>query len=59
MYWWKKAAEQNIIAAQYNLGICYKNGDGVPQSNKEAKYWFRKAAAQGDRDAQIMLEKLQ
>ena len=41
-----------------NLGLYYMDGAGVPQSNKEAKYWFRKAAAQGFRDAQIMLEKI-
>ena len=27
--WYRKAAEQNDAGAQYNLGVCYANGDGV------------------------------
>src|ERR1035438_9886500 len=27
--WWRKAAEQNNAMAQYNLGLCYCDGEGV------------------------------
>ena len=37
--------------AQYNLGVCYYNGDGVAQSYAEAVKWFRKAAEQGYAEA--------
>ena len=33
---WKPLAEQGLAEAQYNLGLMYHNGDGVPQDYKEA-----------------------
>lgn len=41
------AAEQGNAAAQSNLGFMYDNGRGVPQSDTEAVFWYRKAAEQG------------
>ncbi|MDP4855337.1 MAG: SEL1-like repeat protein, partial [Schleiferiaceae bacterium] len=41
-------ADQGYAQAQYNLGIMYANGQGVPKSDKEAVKWYRKAAEQGD-----------
>ena len=29
--WYRMAAEQGIASAQYNLGVMYANGQGVPQ----------------------------
>jgi len=46
-YWWKKAAEQNHVVAQYKLGLLYKEGRGVPKDEEKAHYWFLKAAEQG------------
>jgi TPR repeat protein len=46
------AAEQGHVIAQYNLGVRYASGNGVPQSWEEAVKWFRMAADQGDADAQ-------
>ena len=43
----KKAAEQGDAQAQYNLGICYANGNGVEKNFSEAVKWWRKAAEQG------------
>jgi len=43
----RKAAEQGDAEAQYNLGVRYANGEGVPEDYKEAVKWFRKAAEQG------------
>ncbi len=43
----KPFAEQGDAKAQYNLGIMYGYGRGVPQNNKEAVKWYRKAAEQG------------
>ena len=45
------AAKAGDAAAQYNLGVCYYNGDGVPKDLTQAAYWFRKSAEQGDADA--------
>jgi TPR repeat protein len=33
--WYRKAAEQGHAEAQYNLGICFENGTGVPWANRE------------------------
>ena len=40
---------------QYNLGVMYLNGQGVPQDYAEAAKWYRKAAEQGDVDATRIL----
>ena len=38
--WYRKAAEQGHAEAQYNLGSCYDNGDGVAKDEIEAyAYW--------------------
>nr|WP_325799751.1 hypothetical protein [Acidithiobacillus ferriphilus] len=46
-YWYKKAAQQENISAEYTLGLMYANGQGVDKNNKAAIYWWQKAAAQG------------
>ena len=38
--------------AQYDLGLKYANGEGVPEDNAEAVRWFRMAAEQGLAEAQ-------
>ena len=53
-----KAAKQGDAEAQYNLGVCYRNGYGVEKNPAEAVKWLRKAADQGDAQAQAILEDL-
>ncbi len=48
-------AEQGLANAQFNLGLMYRKGQGVPQDDAEAARWYRKAAEQGDADAQYNL----
>jgi tetratricopeptide (TPR) repeat protein len=45
-------ADQGDVQAQYNLGVFYDHGLGVPQNNSEAVKWYRKAADQGEDRAQ-------
>ena len=40
-------AEQGDANAQYNLGVFYDNGLGVPQDKVHAYMWFNLSAAQG------------
>ena len=47
-----KAAEQGHADAQNNLGLMYKEGLAIPQSDYEAFKWFTEAAEQGHADAQ-------
>ncbi len=53
--WFRKAAEQGDVMAQYNLGIMYDVGRGVTQDYAEAVKWYGKAADQGDAKAQYNL----
>ena len=43
----RKAADMGYACAQYNLGYCYKYGDGVPRDLTISAEWYRKAAEQG------------
>jgi len=43
---WRPLAEQGDPEAQFNLGLLYLDGHGVPQSSVEAANWFRRAAEQ-------------
>ena len=45
-------AEQGDAEAQYDLGVMYDNGRGVPQDDAEAVRWYRLAADQGEALAQ-------
>lgn len=50
--WWRLAAEQGVAVAQFNLGVLYANGEGVPQDYGEALSWYQLAGEQGHSDAQ-------
>jgi TPR repeat protein len=50
-----RLAEQGDAKAQYNLGVMYRKGHGVPKNDAEAVNWYRKAAEQGYVDAQYNL----
>ena len=41
---------------QYNLGRSYFHGLGVPLDMEQAKYWVKKAAAQGHKNATAFME---
>lgn len=51
----RSRAEQGAVPAQFNLGLLYDSGRGVPQDHKEAAAWYRKAADRGYPAAQFNL----
>jgi TPR repeat protein len=53
--WYRLAAEQGNVFAQYELGRMYHNGTGVPKDYAEAAKWWRLAAEQGNAGAQSNL----
>ena len=53
-YWIKKAADQNLLPARYNLGILQNNGWGVPWNPFEAYRHFQYAANHGMEEAQYV-----
>jgi len=50
--WCQRAADSSLAWAQYNLGLMYRKGEGVAQSDAEAAHWYRLAANQNYPDAQ-------
>ena len=53
--WYRRAAEQGLTVAQYNLGSCYLRGSGVTQDDQKARQWYASAADQGFAHAQFEL----
>jgi len=52
---WQPLAEQGDARAQFDLGLLYENGDGVPRDYAKARQWYEKSAAQGVAKAQFYL----
>jgi uncharacterized protein len=48
-------ADQGNAVAQFNLGLMYEDGNGVPQDNAIAVSWYQKAADKRNVDAQSRL----
>ena len=55
---YRVAAQGGLAEAQRLLGEMLSIGKDVPKNIEEAVHWLRKAAEQGDRDAQTLLSKL-
>jgi TPR repeat protein len=49
--WYRKAADQGLAHAQFNLGARYVQGQGVPQDYVSAHMWLSLSAAQNNNDA--------
>jgi hypothetical protein len=52
---WTPLAKQGDADAQFNLGLMYRKGQGVPQDDKTAAKWWKLAAEQGNAAAQFNL----
>ena len=55
IHWYRLSAKQGFAAAQYNLGVMYDRGSGVPEDDAEAVRWYRRAAEQENAIAQFTL----
>ncbi len=53
-----KAAEQGDAQAQYDLGVMYDSGQGIPEDDVQAYAWLNVAAAQGFDSAQKVKERI-
>ena len=57
--WYRKAASQGFVDAQYALGLMYSDGYILlPEGDAAARRWFGKAAAQGHDEAAQKLASL-
>lgn len=52
---WRPLAEQGDARAQNNLGILFRNGEGLVQDFEQARAWLLRSAAQGHAQAQYSL----
>jgi TPR repeat protein len=52
---WLPLAQQGHVTAQFNLGVMYNHGQGVPQDYSQALLWYQRAAAQGNGQAKVHL----
>src|SRR5271165_5891031 len=53
--WFRKAADHDFAPAEYELGVCFANGQGMQKNQVEAVKWYLKAAAQNLAVAQYNL----
>lgn len=51
-HFYRISAELGHPTAQFNVGLMYEQGIGVPQNDQMAAGWYRLAADPGERDAQ-------
>jgi len=56
--WFEKAAERGVVDSQFNLGVLFESGQGLPQNINDAFVWYSIAAAQGDQFAKTRVETL-
>jgi len=52
---WRALADKGDAPSQFNLGLLYVDGHGVPQDYAEAAKWFERAAQQDYAKAQLNL----
>lgn len=58
MRWYIKSAEQGYDQAQYRLSCQLDNGIGSVKDSLAALDWARKAAAQGNTAARLLIEEI-
>lgn len=49
-----RKAQQGNAEAQRSLGMLYAKGEGVPQSDANARYWYEQVAVQKDIDIRVL-----
>ena len=55
VFWFSKAASQNVANANYNLGVMFQQGLGVRKDVNKALGWYEKAAELGHPEAMYNL----
>ena len=55
---YRASADLGFAGAQNNLGDLYESGEGVPQNQKVAIYWYTRAAERGEPTAYFSLASL-
>ena len=58
IWWYQRAATAGHTGAQYNLGLMYLKGKGLPRDAVEGLGWITKAADNGDEKARALLQRI-
>lgn len=53
--YYKESADSGYVAAQFAVGKCYENGNGVKKNKEEAQRWYEMAAEEGHLEAKEKL----
>lgn len=56
--YWQESADQGLMIAQHEMGLCYEEGRGVEKDLSLAIKYYQLAADQGFEEAQQKLVKL-
>jgi len=56
--WFEKAAERGVVDSQFNLGVLFESGQGLPKNVTDAFVWYSIAAGQGDQFAKTRIDVL-
>ena len=56
--WYRIAADKEVPAAQFALGVLYLNGEGVAKDVGQARKWLSAAADKGNPSARFYLDRL-
>ena len=54
--WFEKAAERGVVDSQFNLGVLFESGQGLPKNLTDAYVWYAIAAQQGDQFAKQRID---
>src|SRR5262249_41978333 len=57
--WMRRAADQGDRTAQFNLGVMYSSGRGIPKDLVQAYMWTELAASSGETNSVKLLDSLQ
>lgn len=55
LFWFEKAAKQNVANAQYNVAVMYQQGIATDKDIDKALFWYQQASAQNHPQAQYNL----
>jgi TPR repeat protein len=57
-HWYRKAAQQGHLSAQYNMAVLYLHGHGVDRDPVAAYAWLLLAADEGHKGSQELIKEL-
>lgn len=53
-----QSAKQGFVEAQYNVALMFSKGEGVGKNNDQSLFWYKKAASQGHKPSQEIINRL-